>query len=207
MDTAIQNLFKGARARNIPKGKIVIYEGHAVDKIYYILSGYVKVYTIVGTATQRIPFVYQAGDVFPLTTFLSGGGIARFFYEAMTPVRALCVTSKKLESKIIGNLELAEELIGHTSAIDEQFIRRVNDLVGVKDPLSKVKNLLIFLSGKEGPTSTSVQLDLHLSARDVANMCGISREEAMRQLNFLKSHEIISTSGSITINTEKLHSL
>jgi CRP-like cAMP-binding protein len=155
MKDSFRILFKDSKLLNIPQGKIVIYEGHEVNKVYYIVSGYIKVYAIVGANIQRVPFIYRSGDIFPLTTFLADVGVARFFYEAMTDVKVYCITTKHLEKKLIGNLGLAEDLIRFSDKTDEQFVQRVNDLISIGNPRAKVKNLLLFLTQAENSRRTS----------------------------------------------------
>jgi CRP-like cAMP-binding protein len=130
--------------------------------------------------------------------------VARFFYEAMTDVQVRFITPRQLENKLIGNLELAEDLIRFSSKTDEQFVRRVNELISIGNPLIKVKNMLLFLAQNENPRSPYITLDLKLSAKDIAGMCGISREEALKHFRFLKSNDIVSVSGTTVIDRQKL---
>jgi CRP-like cAMP-binding protein len=207
MKDSFRILFKDSKLLNIPQSKIVIYEGHEVNKVYYIVSGYIKVYAIVGANIQRVPFIYRSGDIFPLTTFLADVGVARFFYEAMTDVKVYCITPKHLEKKLIGNLELAEDLIKFSDKTDKQFVQRVNDLISIGNPRAKVKNLLLFLAQAENSREPHIALEIKLSAKDIAGLCGISREEALKQLKFLKSSAIIANSGNTVIDRQKLLTL
>jgi CRP-like cAMP-binding protein len=207
MQTILQELFTDKRLVSVAKGKVIVFEGHNINHIYLIASGYVKVYTIAGANLQRIPYIYKSGDIFPLTTFLSGSTIARFFYEAMTPVQVQAITSRQLENKVKDNLELGEELIRYTTRMDEQFIGRVNELISTDKPLVKIKNLLMFLVRKENTRKSIVTLDFSLTFQEIASMCGISQQEAIAQLRRLKSHGVISYSGRLTIDVEKLLSL
>jgi CRP-like cAMP-binding protein len=156
---------------------------------------------------QRTIFIYKPGDIFPLTTFLSSHRVARFFYEALSPTTLQYITPKQLENKLINNLELGEEIIAYTSYLDNQFLERVNSMVSDKRPQSKVKDLLLFICDRNYPKKNTVDIDILIDANLVASMCGISSKEAEQQINILKSADIISSSGGLKINRQKLKKL
>lgn len=161
-------------------------------------------YTFVNTGAQRIVFIYKPGDVFPLTTYLSGSNIARFFYETIAPVEVKMLHSKQLEKKLQDNLDMGELLIEYTTTIDQQFIKRVNDMVSNTSPLDKVITLLSFLMNKFGTGKEEVHIDLPVTLKDIANMCGLEREEAAKQLVLLKDNGVTCHSHSFVINASQL---
>jgi CRP-like cAMP-binding protein len=205
------NLFEGCKIKGIPKNTRLIYEGDEIKNIYNVVSGYIKVYTVVNSKAQRIIFIYQPGDVFPLTTYLSGSNIARFFYESMGSVQIRAISAKKFEKKIEGNHQLGEVLIKYTTAIDRQFLRRVNDMVADTNALHKVISLLNFLMEKFGHGKELVHVSLPLTLKDIANMCGLEREEIAKQLVYLKdkgvTYGVTYSSHSFVIDKAKLKEL
>jgi CRP-like cAMP-binding protein len=203
----LQSLFQTRKKIEIPKGKIIVYEGYRVNKIYRIVSGYIKVYTVTNTGVQKILFIYKAGDVFPLATFLSSQKVARFFYEAMTPVTLQYITPIQLENKVRNNLPLGEEIIGYISDLDKQFLQRVNNMVSSKDPLSKLRSLLLFICERYNSNKNLLEIDLPLTPRVIGNMCGITTKQATQQLEFLKTKKIITIGRRIIVNRKKLEAL
>jgi CRP-like cAMP-binding protein len=207
MQTELKNLFKNHPLKKVEKNKVIILEGDPVDKIYFIVSGYIKVYTVINSGAQRIVFIYKAGDIFPLTTYLSGSSIARFFYETMAPTQMHVMTAKKFEEKMVGNTEAGESLIRYTTKIDRQFLRRVRDIVAPMEPQDKLIRVLFFLMSKTGSGKDEVHINLPLTLRDIANMCGITREETAKHLVYLKNKGVTYNSNSFMINKTKLKAL
>jgi CRP-like cAMP-binding protein len=197
-------LFAECKIQPITKGKILIYEGDRVNKIYYIVSGYIKVYMLINSGEQRIVFIYKPGDVFPLTTYLAGSGTARFFYESISPVEVQILSAKQFEKKVKGNIKIGENLIQYTTNIDRLFLQRVNDMVTNSSSLSKVLSLLNFLMVKFGKGKDEVHINLPLTLKDIANMCGLNREEVAKQLVYLKNKGVVYSSNSFVINKAKL---
>jgi CRP-like cAMP-binding protein len=203
----LDELFKNKKTIALDKGKIIVYEGHAANKVYRISQGYVKVYTVVGANIQRILFIYQPGDIFPLTTILSGQKVARFFYETLSPTTLQYITPKQLEANLRNNLELGEVILQYTSLLEKQFLERVNNMVSSKDSLSKVKTLLNLLCEKAGSKANLGTIALPLTPSTIASMSGITIKEALQQLEFLESLNIISSNDGIVIDKQKLKKL
>jgi CRP-like cAMP-binding protein len=200
----LNSLFHNKKMLEVAKEKIIVFEGHSVNKIYRVVQGYVMVYTIAGANTKRVLFIYMPGDIFPLTTFLSGHSVARFFYEAIAPTTLQSITSKQLENKLLNNLELGEEIIAYSQYLDGLFLRRVNSMVSSKSPQIKVKDLLLFICDRAYTRKNIVDAEPLLNENLIASMCGISSKEALRQISNLKTANIISSSGGLKINRQKL---
>jgi CRP-like cAMP-binding protein len=200
MNTEFKKLFKGQAIKQYSKGDVLIYEADQIDHISYLTSGLIKVYTVVNTDVQRIIYIYRAGDVFPLTTYLSGSHIARFFYECLTPSVTRCITTKKFEEKVADNYELGEALVQYTTNIDRQFLRRVNDMVANTDNLSKVSSLLNFLYQKFGTDKAQPVIEIPIGLKDLANMCGLSREETTKCLEKFRSQGIVYSASVLLID-------
>jgi CRP-like cAMP-binding protein len=203
----LDKIFLGKKTFEVDKGKIIVYESHQVTKIYRIKQGYVKVYTVVGVDRRRIIFIYKPGDVFPLTTYLSGQKVARFFYEALSPTTLQYITPKQLENSLKDNLELGEEILHYTFFLDKEFLGRVNSMVSEQDALSKVKTLLNFLCDRTESKANLVTIDMPISHIDIADMCGITAKESLRQLSALRTLGIIVSGDGCTIDRQKLKKL
>lgn len=199
----IYGIFTDARTRNLPKEQVLIYEGDVVNKLYYIREGYVKVYNILDSGSEHIIFVYGPGDIFPFTSYLSGSGTARYFYESMTEVKLKVMAIKEFERRIQGNLQAGEALIAYTTRVGLQFIQRI-DVLSVNNAQRKVIAILAFLIHKTGSEDNYTRLDIPLTTQDIADMCGLTRETTSLQLTQLRKEGIVSGSKNLVINTTKL---
>ena len=200
----IYGIFENAHAKSLPKDQMLIYEGDAVNKLYYIRGGYVKVYNILDSGSEHIIFVYGPGDIFPFTSYLSGSGTARYFYECMTDVKLRIMPIKEFEKHIQGNIEAGEALISYTSQIGSQFMQRI-DVLSVNDARRKVIALLAFLIYKTGSKESDTRLDIPLTTQDIADMSGLTRETTSLQLTRLRKDGIISGSRHLVINRVRLN--
>jgi CRP-like cAMP-binding protein len=201
MENNLSALFETIKPKRYKQGKVIIYEGDSVDKIYLIKSGYIKVYTEIMRDTQRIVFIYRPGEIFPLTTYLSSDNIARFFYECLTPVQ---LGSRKFQKKVKNNVDLGEEIIDYTRKIDHQFLQRVNDLVSDEPPRDKAVKTLLFLMKRVGSDQDKNAMDVPLDVNFFAAVCGLAPEEASQQLRLFKEKGVISGTQNIAVDSTRL---
>lgn len=206
MSQILKDLFSKANVRDYPKGQIVLYEGDMVKKLHFLEEGYIKVYSLLGASKdERIIFIYGPDDIFPLTSYLTGAGTVRYFYECMSKVKMRIMDVSAFDKQIAGNITVGEELVKYSYNNNRQFIQRI-DILSVNDARRKVVALLLFLVAKTG-AQDSGKIDLPLTTQEIADMCAISRETASAQLHRLREENVLSGSKALTVDTAKLEKL
>jgi len=204
----MENLFDELPTRQFRKGQILIYEGDPVENIYLLASGYVKVFNILASGDQRTIIIYKPGEVFPLASFLSGEGVARYFYECLTDVQVRSRPQAQFQELIRDNLEIGEELIAYAYKMSQQFVERIETLTA-RSARSKVLSLLNYLAKKTGEATDfgQVKLGVPLTTQEIADMCGLTRETATLQLLRLKEEGVVAGRRNLTVDTRKLKKL
>lgn len=201
----MKRLFVRAPTRKFAKGQIIIYEGDPIETIYYLINGYVKVSHILSDGNQRTIVIYAPGDAFPLVSFLADMGTASYFYECLTDVEVASMPQIQFQQKIKGNLELGEELIAYTYTLNQQFLERI-DTLAAQNARQKVVSLFEYLGHKAGVEKDGkIRLKIPLTSRQIAEMCGITRETASMQLTRLKKDGAIEGKRCLVLNPHKLH--
>ncbi|MBX4197155.1 Crp/Fnr family transcriptional regulator [Candidatus Saccharibacteria bacterium] len=203
----MEKLFANVPVRQLAKGQILIYEGDTIQSIFFLVSGYVKVSNILVNGARRTIFIYAPGDAFPLTSFLSGIGVARYFYETITDVEVKVMPHKKLQSLIQGDLKTGEELIAYTYNLNEQFIDRI-EMLSERSARHKVAALLAYLSDKTGaPHGDKIRLKIPLTSQSIADMCSLTRETASMQIIQLRKDGVISGTRFLNVDQARLKKL
>lgn len=203
----MERLFHEQTARKFRKGQILIYEGDPIENIYFLVGGYVKVSNISETGAPRTILIYKPGDAFPLTSFLSGSGVARYFYECMTDVEVKSRPQAQIQKLIKGDLEMGEQLINYTYMMSQQFEERIETL-SAHSARAKVASLLKYLASTTGREEAGkITLGAPLTSREIAEMCGLTRETASLHLIRLKKEGVISGRRHLVIDKRKLDRL
>lgn len=206
MSSQMRDLFDGGRVKRYPKGQIIFYEGEAIKDLYYLDKGYVKVYNIMPTGTERTIFLYGPGDAFPMTSHLSGVGVVRYFYECLTDVKVLMIKPETLNKNVQGSIKTGEILIKYTSSVNVRFAQRV-DLLSVNDARRKIISVLAILVKRTGSAGKLSKIAVRLTHQDVADMCGLTRETASIQLERLRKEGVLTNTKMSVVNTVKLNRL
>jgi CRP/FNR family transcriptional regulator, anaerobic regulatory protein len=200
----MERLFRSLPARKFARGQILIYEGDSIDNIYFLISGYVKVSNILLSGSQRTIFLYTPGDAFPLTSYLSGVGVARYFYECMTDIEIKVMPQKDFQKLIKGNLAIGEELISYTYKLNMEFVDRIETL-SAPSARHKVASLLEYLIDRAGSQQDGkIRLNIPLTSQNIADMCNLTRETASLQLIKLKKDGIVQGGRHLVIDHDKL---
>lgn len=202
----MQAIFDKVKSQAIRRGQILLYEGDPISRIFEIQEGYVKVYSLeIDHQTKRTIFIYGPGDMFPMTSFLSGAGMTRYFYECMTDSVLKVMPQADFQASVKNNLERGAQLMSYATETNHQFLDRISAL-SAGGASAKVVDLLEFLLTKAGGerVGDEVKLGLPLTARDIAELCGLTRETVTHQLNELRRRGVISGSRVLCIKPDKL---
>jgi len=203
----VDKLFSDLPVRKFRKGQILIYEGDPIENIYLLVDGYVKVSNILANGSQRTIIIYKPGDSFPLTSFLSGEGVARYFYECMTEVEARARPQADLQALIKGDLAMGEQLITYTYKMSQQFVERIETL-SAQSARSKVISLLAYLAKRVGiPEGSKIKLNVPLTSQEIADMCSLTRETASLQMIKLKKEGVVDGRRHLYLDKIKLKRL
>ncbi|WP_256757408.1 Crp/Fnr family transcriptional regulator [Cohnella sp. WQ 127256] len=177
----------------------VFHEGDAADKLYFILSGRVKVTKFSEEGKEYIMSVYHAGDFF---------GQLDPFHESKHSFTAL--TMEKCEIGIIQRSDL-EILIWQYGDLAIEFMNwmgymqrlsqsKFRDLIMYGKP-GALCSTLIRLSNSYGSVDENgIHISLKLTNSELADYIGSARESVNRMLGDLKKAGVISMNdGTITI--------
>jgi len=175
------------------KGEIIIFQGEAPRSAYVVKSGVVKVYNLsVGGDEKPVAF-HTADTVFPSPWVYGKMSNAVYYYEAFTPQVSLAVLSREEFVAFIKSkpellyLELEHYLIdqlGKSMRLNALQHSRASD---------KLLYTLHYLALNHGKTIApqKIEITLHLTHQDFANLTGLTRETAATELNKLKHDGVI----------------
>jgi CRP-like cAMP-binding protein len=203
----LEDLFVGGIDRLYKKGQVILHQGDELQHVYYVKSGFVKVYNITDEGDERILIILGPKTSFPLRRdFDSPGYAVKYYYETMTDAK-LCRLDKTRFAKAF-NTDF------HNTQILLQYITRTNaDLVSrleileSKNAQNKVVQLLPYLIRTAGKklTTNSYLLSLKITHQDIANMVGLTRETTSIEMKKLQDQGVIQTQrGRLKVDARKL---
>ena len=206
-DDDLEKLIKYSEKRKYPSGSIILYQGDTGNAIYLILKGQVKVVLTNEDGKEIILSTLEKNNYF--------GEMSIFDQEkrsatvvAKSNTEFLVISHEVLKNLIKGKPEIAFNLLAEMSrrlrATDEQV--RSIAFSDVRRRVLKVLSDLL----KESITEQKQPMDSisinRPAMKDVAAMCGTSRETVSRILNEFQKGKIIKlTKDKISINSKDIH--
>jgi CRP/FNR family transcriptional regulator len=201
----ITTFFSKCKQLHFKKGEIIIRAGDASSGVYFLESGYVKVYSITESGDENLHFILKPHEPFPLEETFTNTD-ENLYYEAMNSVQVkkssrddfLAFTKERSKN----SLELLSAVIGML----EMYRSRVNNLE-LTNAQARIISRLLFLAERFGKEKDNrVTFDLPITQKDVANAINVTRETANREINKLIKKRIIRWRNQkmVILDKEKL---
>lgn len=201
----LEDIFKDPVSRTYRKGQIVLHKGDTLNSLYFVNSGYVKMYGITDDGEERIMLIFPPGSIFPIFANLISDEpyILRYFYETMSNSQLCVVPHKDFKALINKNGDAARLLLKYTTKISSDLVARMG-LIENKDAQKKIVHLLNYLREicSEEIKPNVYRTNLKITQQDIANMTGLTRETSSIQLKKLKDLGIVKQRrGYLIIDT------
>ena len=180
-DQAAHSLHKSMTRHSVKKGKHLFEEGEPGDRLYFVLSGKIKLHHASGDGREALLMVLGPGDMF---------GELSLFDPGMRASTATAVVDSEVAS--LGNADLRPWLRLHPEVAQSLLqalahrLRRtsetMSDLVFADVP-GRVAKALLELGSKFGtPTGSGMLVQHELTQEELAQLVGASRETVNKAL-------------------------
>lgn len=196
---SIADLFKSGQRLSYAKGEIILRPDDDSPGIFYVESGYVKVFSINDRGEEYLHIVYGTGEIFPLIWVLSGQP-RNVFYRAMTACVLLRVPGEKFQESIEANSSQCFAVLKQVTRQFNVYTHRVDNLE-YKYGRERLVYRLLFLAGRFGKRSGNSVTLPPFTQNDIASSINLSRESASREIERLEERGLVSYDGRIlTLN-------
>lgn len=205
--TKLRSIFEEAHVRKYPKGQILLYEGETTKDVFYINSGFVKVYDITAQGTEKLMLILGPEDIFPLIWTYGQTNPLHYFYETYDETEVSVLPQEKM-------LEASDSAHEVTKQLLEYFVDRSQDLMNRIDCIDatsakhKVAQVLAYLAKAHGDQiadTESYNVRITITHQSIADMAGLTRETASIQLKELEKEKHYKGSGDmLTIHLDRI---
>jgi CRP-like cAMP-binding protein len=190
------------RRRFYPKGSIIILQGSAVDEVYFIIKGLVRIYNIDSSGNQHTVALFSENNIMPTAWLLSEipkEGII-FFYQAVIDTSCYSVLRSEVRKFMSENIEtcfnlldvLTKTYINSTARI--QTLQRSN----VHEKVDFIIYYIAQLFGNNLQDNGIVEINAPITHQEIADLTGLTRESISRQMSKPKYHNILHTENGKT---------
>ncbi len=186
----LYNYFQTARKSTYSKGEVILDAEQRSD-VYYIESGYVKVYAINSQGDLYTHIIYKSGEIFPVMWTFNDSN-QNVFYEAVTETVVRHTSKEKFLTFAKGSVEAAYALVVQVSEQFYVYTCRVDNLE-YRSARERVVYRLLFLASRFGTKQRDgVHIDVPLTHELLASTVNLVRESVSRELEKLEKKQLIS---------------
>lgn len=182
------------------KGENIIKQGTYLSTVYFVTDGLAKLYIEASNGKRLIIKILTPYEIVGLINLFSEKH-HNFSVVALTPVKVYFFDAIDFKSILEKNNQFAYDLLQWQSKINTFWLTRIITL-GTKQMHGRLADALLYLTQK---TMLKNSIFEFLSRNDLAELTGMSKENAIRLLSEFKHDGIITIKGKrIEIKNQSL---
>lgn len=190
----IKNFFSKHPTKKIAKGTIIFKPGDKIHDVYFINSGFVRIYTKTGTVENTLNIfrpLFLMSFIHHMTENYNN-----FYFEAITSMEVRIAPEKDFNEFLTKNPEFSSLLMEFFLGSILKYISNQGNIIN-GNAVTKVSSILHQLAIEYGETKNKTLIvNFPATHRIIANMVGLTRETTSVQMSKLQKSGIISTKRS-----------
>ena len=194
-DPVIRRIFTRGQPLTFKKGEHIIAQESQPDGVYFISTGYIKIYSISSSGDEYIHIIYGSGEIFPLVWVYLGIHPDALYYEALSDCVVWRMSREWLLHFITTRPHIAYAL---SIQLAHQF-RILGDRVDnlqYKRASERVAYRVLFLASRFGvKNGKGIIIDPPITHEIFANTINLARESVSRELERLEHEGVICREG------------
>lgn len=193
-DDARLKLATRATRRSYDKGQLIFYQGDLAGSLFVMIEGMVKVYVTSEEGDEMVLVTLRPPDVFGEVALLDSGPRSASA-EALDNCTVLEVGREPFLLALHESPPMTESLLTSMGRVLRRLTEQASDLVFLDLHGRVAKLLLGMLEKGESESDAPVQLDLHVTQTDLANMVGGSRQSVNQILRSFEQRGYVELQG------------
>ena len=186
----------------VKKGTVLFNSGDPLSGIYFIKSGFIKLYRISDDGRETVIYLTGPGNLLGLKALISKDARAHHYTEALTDCQIINMTRQELFEILSAH---PEHLVDLGYAFIERLNhaeRRVEGFIS-SDTKMRIANFLLDITLRFGQkTGKNVLLPLPLTHQRIAEFVGAYRETVTLAVNELERDGVVKNQrGKITVTS------
>jgi CRP-like cAMP-binding protein len=193
----IRQFFSKGQPLTYDKNYVILGNEAVPNGIYYLSSGYVKVYSVSDEGDQYIHIIYGPGELFPLIWGYIDIQPESLFYETLSETLVWRMSKEWFNAYIQADLELCYALSQQLAIQFRIYGDRVDNLE-YKRASERVIYRLLFLASRFGVKDRDnhvISIQVPITHEVLANTINLARESVSRELERLEAEHLIGHNG------------
>lgn len=190
--------------QNIKKGKLLFSEGDQLEKLYFIKTGFVKLYRLSEKGKESTIYLFGPGHLLGIRALLSKDKRARHNAETITDVQIISILRGEFFEAIATHPEYLVDFV-HLVIYRLNYTERKLEGFILTDATARVANFLNDCALRFGKEENGhILLPFRLTHQRIAEFVGSFRETVTLAINKLEKEGILTMKkGEIVIKDPK----
>lgn len=192
----IDLFFKSAQLMQYKKRNLILNARDSSLSVFYIKSGYLRVYRISEQGEELTLTILKPGDFFPLTYGISDINNA-YYIEAITKVELWKTSQENFVSFIKENPDVLYELTTRILVKFDGVLTRIEYMVFCNAYIKVATTLLVCAKKFGEQQGEDIIVQVPLTHHDIATLAGITRETTSLEMKKLEKQGYLAKTGRL----------
>ncbi len=186
--------FKEYKLLQYKKRAMILNSNDATSSVFYIRSGYVRVFRLSEDGEELTLAILKEHDFFPLTYGI-GSSTHQYYLEAITPLELWKAPQELFTDFVKKDPELFYELTNRLLIRFDGVLARIESMV-FSNAYTKVATILLMCAKGLGEEDNGqIIVKVPLTHKDIATMIGITRETTSLEMKKLERKGLVKHQG------------
>jgi len=186
----LRQYFSAGALQSVPKNTPIVTQNKLQKSVYFVRSGYVRVYSTNNRGEQYTHILYGAGEIFPLT-WLTKQQLIATVYESLTDTEVHSLPLDQVNHDLINQNGLSLAFLRQSVEQYRIYAMRLDNLE-YKYASERLAYCLILLANRFGERSgEAVTIVPPMTHQMLATSLNLSRESVSREMEKLLRHELV----------------
>lgn len=190
----MENFFTSYKPLRFKRRETVVYAAEQLMNIFYIRSGYVRVYRISELGEELTITILKPTDLFPISWGMDSSPNP-YYLEAITPLEIYRVPQEHFLRYIRSQPDTFYQLASKMLARFDRLLTRMEYLVTGRAYTKVASTILVCATTFGQKQGANIVLSIPLTHRDIATLVGITRETTCLEMKKLEKKGVISHLG------------
>ena len=190
-DKVLVALFHTGRRQKFQKGEMILRAGDIPQGVYFIESGWVKIFALDKHGDEHTHLFYKEGDIFPLI-WVFKDAIRNVYYEAFEDTVVWRIPKDEFRACIENHANSAVFLLEHAVNLFRLYAGRIDNLL-YSSAYERTAYRLLSLVDRLGEVQKDGTwiVDIPITHQEIASSINLSRETVSRCMERLRRKKII----------------
>lgn len=186
----LEALLPHVYCRAYRKGQLLFMEGDPRERIYFLVSGYVKLERLNETATCQYTDYLKPKQLFPYNGLFTES-FYRYSAEAVTDIEVIYIPTDRFEQLVSKNATMLLHIVSQMNRILDLHERRLQEII-TPNATERVLHTIHYLIEDLGePEAGGIRVRCPFTTVDISRMSGTSRETVSNILSRLRKEDIL----------------